>query len=231
METALSALKTAFKYQCLPLVEHSVKYIDCNLSISNVLDVLIEIGLPTPTHDSDTTLARIELYYNQLRHNCLVLIDLETSKVLENERFEDLSRDQVEFILKRDTLQPHREYDLWKALEHWLDRECKRLQVENTNSMKRKVLGSTEKVIRYSLMKKREFLAGPAQILHSHECDEVFRQMKNKERNFRNGKIAAFFPLSDNRRNKVSRRRSNDSQGSRSKLSDFCLTCLVCIFD
>lgn len=234
METALNALKTGFKYQCVLLVEKSVKYIDSCMNNTNVLDILIDIGLPIQNiREGDSDLAQIERFYHQLRHNCLILIDKEASKVLENERFEDLTREQVEFILQRDSLQPAREYDCWRALERWLDRECKRLQVENTNSMKRKILGNTERVVRYSLMKKREFLAGPSRILTTTESDEVFRQIKNKERNLRNSPIGQPFPLSET--SKKHRKSSNSSNNSTkvaaNRIYDFCLTCLVCIFD
>ncbi|XP_012146641.1 BTB/POZ domain-containing protein 1 isoform X1 [Megachile rotundata] len=146
-ETVMTTLYTAKKYAVSALEKHCVDYLKNNLTSDNAFLLLTQARL----FDEP-----------QLAAVCLDTIDRFTTEALNADGFTDIDIDTLKIVLERDTLRV-RESKIFQAVVRWSEAECIRHQLPVTPENQRLVLGSAFSLVRFPLMSKEEFTAGPAQ--------------------------------------------------------------------
>ena len=146
-ETVMTTLYTAKKYAVSALEKHCVDYLKSNLTSDNAFLLLTQARL----FDEP-----------QLAAVCLDTIDRFTTEALNADGFTDIDIDTLKIVLERDTLHV-RESTIFQAVLRWSEAECIRHQLPVTPENQRLVLGSAFSLVRFPLMSKEEFTAGPAQ--------------------------------------------------------------------
>ncbi|CAK9825378.1 BTB/POZ domain-containing protein 2 [Anthophora retusa] len=146
-ETVMTTLYTAKKYAVSALEKHCVDYLKNNLTSDNAFLLLTQARL----FDEP-----------QLAAVCLDTIDRFTTKALNADGFTDIDIDTLKIVLERDTLRVT-EAKIFQAVLRWSEAECIRRQLPVTPENQRLVLGSAFSLVRFPLMSKEEFTAGPAQ--------------------------------------------------------------------
>lgn len=169
-ETVMTTLYTAKKYAVSALEKHCVDFLKNNLTSDNAFLLLTQARL----FDEP-----------QLASVCLDTIDRFTTQALNADGFTDIDIDTLMIVLERDTLHV-RESKLFQAvlkyirckiccrmfflfsilfkfLYRWSEAECVRQQLPVTPENQRLVLGNALSLVRFPLMSKEEFTAGPAQ--------------------------------------------------------------------
>ncbi|XP_076296426.1 BTB/POZ domain-containing protein 1 isoform X2 [Lasioglossum baleicum] len=146
-ESVMMTLYTAKKYAVSALEKHCVDYLKSNLTSDNAFLLLTQARL----FDEP-----------QLAAVCLDTIDRFTTEALNADGFTDIDIDTLKIVLERDTLRV-RESKIFQAVLRWSEAECVRHQLPLTPENQRFVLGSAFSLIRFPLMSKEEFTAGPAQ--------------------------------------------------------------------
>ena len=166
----MQVLYVAKKYMLASLADECVDFLHRNLDSANVFSVL----------------SHAEQYDEySLVDRCWEVIFRETKEVLKSEEFPKIERSFLKALLKRDTLTIS-EVDLFKAVELWATKECKRQGLVADGSNKRKVLGEEiVKGIRFPAMEEKEFVSV---VLDSNILTN--REMKDLMKNF-NGVLAA----------------------------------------
>ncbi|XP_077289542.1 BTB/POZ domain-containing protein axundead [Arctopsyche grandis] len=197
--TARATLEAAHKYICPGLVRECVSYLDLNLSSTTVLEIFQDLRffcsrVPPPGVPTAPPLYAIDNSYNESRaeetmtetcdsllHNCLIFIDDNADEVLQQERIEELSYDDMSIIAQRDSIYVTSEMELFHALSRWCKSECKRNKKELTSANRRQVLGQLSYTVRYLLMTENEFTAGPqaSELLDLTECRMILARMRN----------------------------------------------------
>lgn len=146
-ETVMTTLYTAKKYAVSALEKHCVDYLKNNLTSDNAFLLLTQARL----FDEP-----------QLAAVCLDTIDRFTTEALNADGFTDIDIETLKVVLERDTLRVS-ESKIFQAVLRWSEAECIRNQLQVTPENQRSVLGSAFSLIRFPLMSKEEFTAGPAQ--------------------------------------------------------------------
>lgn len=146
-ESVMMTLYTAKKYAVSALEKHCVDYLKCNLTCDNAFLLLTQARL----FDEP-----------QLASVCLDTIDRFTTEALNADGFIDIDIDTLKIVLERDTLRV-RECKIFQAVLRWSEAECIRRQLPVTPENQRLVLGSAFSLVRFPLMSKEEFSAGPVQ--------------------------------------------------------------------
>ncbi|KAL6435866.1 hypothetical protein ACFW04_005618 [Cataglyphis niger] len=146
-ETVMTTLYTAKKYAVSALEKHCVDFLKNNLTSDNAFLLLTQARL----FDEP-----------QLASVCLDTIDRFTTQALNADGFTDIDIDTLMIVLERDTLRV-RESKLFQAVLRWSEAECIRQQLPVTPENQRLVLGNALSLVRFPLMSKEEFTAGPAQ--------------------------------------------------------------------
>ncbi|XP_014486743.1 PREDICTED: BTB/POZ domain-containing protein 1-like [Dinoponera quadriceps] len=146
-ETVMTTLYTAKKYAVSALEKHCVDFLKNNLTSDNAFLLLTQARL----FDEP-----------QLASVCLDTIDRFTTEALNADGFTDIDIDTLMVVLERDTLRV-RESKLFQAVLRWSEAECVRQQLPVTPENQRQVLGNALSLVRFPLMSKEEFTAGPAQ--------------------------------------------------------------------
>ncbi|GAB1860591.1 BTB/POZ domain-containing protein 2 [Camponotus japonicus] len=146
-ETVMTTLYTAKKYAVSALEKHCVDFLKNNLTSDNAFLLLTQARL----FDEP-----------QLASVCLDTIDRFTTQALNADGFTDIDIDTLMIVLERDTLHV-RESKLFQAVLRWSEAECVRQQLPVTPENQRLVLGNALSLVRFPLMSKEEFTAGPAQ--------------------------------------------------------------------
>ncbi|KAG7198045.1 hypothetical protein KM043_016270 [Ampulex compressa] len=146
-ETVMTTLYTAKKYAVSALEKHCVDFLKNNLTSDNAFLLLTQARL----FDEP-----------QLAAVCLDTIDRFTTEALNADGFTDIDIDTLKIVLERDTLRV-RESKIFQAVLRWSEAECVRHQLSVTPENQRLVLGSAFSLVRFPLMSKEEFTAGPAQ--------------------------------------------------------------------
>ncbi|XP_006564133.1 BTB/POZ domain-containing protein 1 isoform X1 [Apis mellifera] len=146
-ETVMTTLYTAKKYAVSALEKHCVDYLKNNLTSDNAFLLLTQARL----FDEP-----------QLAAVCLDTIDRFTTEALNADGFTDIDIDTLKIVLERDTLRV-RESKIFQAVLRWSEAECIRHRLPVTPENQRFVLGNAFSLIRFPLMSKEEFTAGPAQ--------------------------------------------------------------------
>ncbi|KAH8305217.1 hypothetical protein KR018_003409, partial [Drosophila ironensis] len=98
-----------------------------------------------------------EDYGVALLHNTLQLIDMHAELLLSMPDISDLRFEELETLVKRDTLQLRSEVTLFECLATWSLAECGRKQIEATPENRRTVLGPLCLTPRYLRMSPSEF--------------------------------------------------------------------------
>jgi len=139
----MEVLYLAEKYLIPSLASECTDYLGRNLDFSNLFCVL---------HHA-------QRYENKdLLRSCWNLIDKETEKALKSTEFMTVGRSFVKQLVKRETLNV-REVELFKAVDCWAKKECKRRKLKKTGSIKRQILGEQiVKNIRFPIMTQNEFM-------------------------------------------------------------------------
>lgn len=146
-ETVMTTLYTAKKYAVSALEKHCVDFLKSNLTSDNAFLLLTQARL----FDEP-----------QLAAVCLDTIDRFTTDALNADGFTDIDIDTLKIVLERDTLRV-RESKIFQAVLRWSEAECIRHQLPITAENQRMVLGNAFSLVRFPLMSKEEFTAGPAQ--------------------------------------------------------------------
>lgn len=159
-ETVMTTLYTAKKYAVAALEKHCVDFLKNNLTSDNAFLLLTQARL----FDEP-----------QLASVCLDTIDRFTTEAFNADGFTDIDIDTLMIVLERDTLRV-RESKLFQAVLRWSEAECVRQQLPVTPENQRLVLGDALSLVRFPLMSKEEFTAGPAQsgVLNYSEVLSLF---------------------------------------------------------
>lgn len=139
----MEVLYLAEKYLIPSLASECTDYLGRNLDFSNLFCVL----------------QHAQRYKNKdLLRSCWDLIDNETEKALKSSEFMTVERSFVKQLVKRETLNV-KEVELFKAIDCWAKKECKRRKLKIAGSVKRQVLGEQiVKQIRFPIMTQNEFM-------------------------------------------------------------------------
>ena len=138
----MGVLYLAKKYMVPSLTEECSKYLLNNLNPSNVFSIL-----PSAQKYED----------KDLMERCWKLIDEKTKKALNTDEFATIERSLLKEVIIRDTL-VIKEIDLFKAVDLWATKECKRQGLEAVGTTKRRILGEEiVKAIRFPIMKLEDF--------------------------------------------------------------------------
>lgn len=159
----------AIQYLCPELADLCAEYISQHLGVSNVLRVMQEIhqycptldvmapsapsldvlegrpeALTTMAHDlgEETDFRDPTSCCSDLFNECLELLDRNTSAVLASEGLEELDRDTLEVILKRQTLGIQSEVEVVEAVVRWSTAQCKRNNLPLTQQNRKQILGN-----------------------------------------------------------------------------------------
>ena len=139
----MQVLYLAEKYMIPRLADECAKHLRQNLDSSIVLGVL----------------KFAQQYENEdLPFQWWDFIDKKTEEVLKSSDFATVEKCFLEELLDRDTLNV-KEVELFKAVNYWAEKECKRQNLQAEGAVKRKLLG--EKIIkniRFPVMTKDEFI-------------------------------------------------------------------------
>lgn len=159
-ETVMTTLYTAKKYAVSALEKHCVDFLKNNLTSDNAFLLLTQARL----FDEP-----------QLAAVCLDTIDRFTTEALNADGFVDIDIDTLMVVLERDTLRV-RESKIFQAVLRWSEAECIRQQLPVIPENQRLVLGNALSLVRFPLMSKEEFTAGPAQsgLLNHSEVLSLF---------------------------------------------------------
>ncbi|XP_043495640.1 BTB/POZ domain-containing protein 1-like isoform X1 [Polistes fuscatus] len=159
-ETVMTTLYTAKKYAVSALEKHCVDFLKNNLTSDNAFLLLTQARL----FDEP-----------QLAAVCLDTIDRFTTEALNADGFVDIDIDTLMVVLERDTLRV-RESKIFQAVLRWSEAECIRQQLPVVPKNQRLVLGNALSLVRFPLMSKEEFTAGPAQsgLLNHSEVLSLF---------------------------------------------------------
>ena len=158
----MGVLYLAKKYMVSALVDKCSKYLQLNLDPSNVFSIL-----PTAQRYEE----------KELIDRCWEVIDSGAECAVNSDGFETIERSLLEALVARDTLAIE-EVELFKAVDTWATKQCRKQGFEVSGKMKRKVLGEQiVTAIRFPLMKHDEFAAA---VLDTNmlTCDEIVNFFK-----------------------------------------------------
>lgn len=89
--------------------------------------------------------------------NCLKVVDKNATHILSSDTFEDVSLALVKQIISRDNLNIENECEVYKALDRWAHRQCRRKGMEPSNESKIQQLMGCQYLVRYQTMTIKEF--------------------------------------------------------------------------
>ncbi|KAL6267127.1 hypothetical protein P5V15_000207 [Pogonomyrmex californicus] len=210
VSTARATLDAAHQYLCPGLARLAVSYLEKHLTPSTVLEIYQGLGLyandlreedsafdrspnsPTTPLSPGDDASVIAAVCTELLLKCLSVIDSNPARVLHQERFEELSAQEIAQLARRDTLNLSSECILFSALDRWAAAECRRQGVEPLAVNKRVVLSDDVCFsVRYLLMNDREFVSGPmaSGILTNEECVYIVSKILRHPENSKNDSL------------------------------------------
>ena len=140
----MGVLYLAKKYIVPSLAEKCTEYLKNNLDPSNVFNIL-------------QTAEKYE--EKELVDRCWKVVDKETKAAVKSDGIATIERSLLEAVVSRDTLTIE-EIDLFKAVDQWATKQCKKQRLSADGKAKRKILGERIiKSIRFPVMKQEEFAA------------------------------------------------------------------------
>ena len=132
----------ANKYMVPSLAKKCIEYLRDNLKASNVFSIL-----PCTQKFED----------KDLEDRCWEVIEKQTEEAVTSDEFVTVERSLVESVVKREVLNM-KEVELFKAVDRWATKECKRQGITPDGETKRRILGEdVVKAIRFPLMSDKEF--------------------------------------------------------------------------
>jgi len=138
----MQVLYLANKYMVPSLAEKCAEYLGRNLKGSNVLCILPQAQ---------------KFEVKALEGRCWKVIEEQTEEALKSDEFGTVERSLVETVVEREGLNV-KEVELFKAVDHWVTKECKRQGIPPNGESKRRILGEKiVKAIRFPLMSQQEF--------------------------------------------------------------------------
>jgi len=138
----MQVLYLAKKYMLPSLADKCSEFLGENLDASNVFHVLPEAQ---------------KYEEKDLVDHCWEVIDRETEEAVKSDGFMTIEETVLEELVERDSLSV-REVELFKAVDCWASKECKKQGLAAEGSVKRKILGERiVKAIRFPVMKEKEF--------------------------------------------------------------------------
>ena len=156
----MQVLYVAEKYLMPCLVSECVEFLKKNLDPSNVFCVLKHAQL---------------FEKKDLLCECWYLIDKKTDEVLKSSEFMTIEKSLLEQLVARNSL-TIREVELFKAVDRWAERECKRQELIVDGPVKRRILGELiVKNLRFPAMSQSDFMevVCDTQILTQQETSNI----------------------------------------------------------
>ena len=158
----MGVLYLAKKYMVPSLTDKCMEYLKEKLDPSNVFIILPFVQ---------------KYEHKTLEYRCWNVIDKQTEAAVKSEGFETIERSLLEAIVARDSL-TIKEVALFKAVDGWATKQCKKQSLAAEGQMKRRILGEEViKAIRFPLMTAEEFadVVLDSNILHLDEITSLFK--------------------------------------------------------
>ena len=158
----MGVLYLAKKYIVPSLTDKCTEYLKEKLDPSNVFSIL-------PSSQKYEEKA--------LEDRCWKVIENQTEAAVKSEGFETIERSLLEAIVARDTL-TIKEVALFKAVDSWATKQCKKQSLPVGGKLKRRILGEEViKAIRFPVMTAEELadVVLDTNILHTNEITSLFK--------------------------------------------------------
>ena len=141
-DNVMQVLYLATKYMLPSLADKCTEFLRKKLDASNVFHVLPGAQ---------------KYKAKDLEDHCWKVIDNETEEAVKSDGFMTIEKSVLEKLVQRDSLNV-KEVELFKAVDCWASKECKKQGLGAEGSMKRRILGERiVKAIRFPVMKEKEF--------------------------------------------------------------------------
>ena len=141
-DNVMQVLYLAKKYMLPSLADKCKTFLGENLDGSNVFHVLPEAQ---------------KYEEKDLEDHCWEVIDEQTEEAVKSDGFVTINKSLLKELVERDSLNV-KEVELFKAVDCWATKECKKQGLKAEGSLKRRILGEPiVKAIRFPVMKEKEF--------------------------------------------------------------------------
>ena len=141
-DNVMQVLYLAKKYMLPSLADKCSEFLRENLDASNAFHVL-----PNAQKYEE----------KDLENHCWEVIDKHAYEAVKSDGFVIIEKSVLEELVERDSLNV-REVELFKAVDCWATKECKKQGLAAEGSVKRKILGERiVKAIRFPVMEQQEF--------------------------------------------------------------------------
>ena len=141
-DNVMQVLYLAKKYMLPSLADKCKTFLGENLDASNVFHVLP---------------AAQKYEEKDLEDHCWEVIDKQTEEAVKSDGFVTIKKPMLKELVERDSLNV-KEVELFKAVDCWATKECKKQGLKAEGSLKRRILGEPiVKAIRFPVMKEKEF--------------------------------------------------------------------------
>ena len=166
-EIAIAVMYLAKKYMVPSLAEYCAEVIQKTINPENAVTVLEQA---------------VNFDEKELEEKCWEVVDLQSSKVVTSDAFNDISQNTLINLLKRNTLKIA-EVDLFQALLNWSDRQCSKNGLETNGENRRAVIGEAINQIRFLSMTQKEFAqyVSSADLLKNREIVPIFQKLNGIE--------------------------------------------------
>ena len=158
----MGVLYLAKKYMVPSLTDKCMEYLKEKLDPSNVFIILPFVQ---------------KYEHKTLEDRCWNVIDKQTEAAVKSEGFETIERSLLEAIVARDSLRI-KEVALFKAVDGWATKQCKKQSLTAEGQIKRRILGEEViKAIRFPVMTAEELadVVLDTNILHTNEITSLFK--------------------------------------------------------
>jgi len=141
-DNVMQVLYLAKKYMLPSLADKCTEFLRENLDASNVFHVLPDAQ---------------KYEEKDLENHCWEVIDKKTEEAVKSDGFMTIEKSVLEELVERDSLNV-KEVELFKAVDCWASKECKKQGLAAEGCVKRRILGERiVKSIRFPVMKEKEF--------------------------------------------------------------------------
>ena len=163
---ALRVWYSAQKYFIPSLVKKCVAYLDKNVGVNDVLDVLSYA---------------MKFEEESLQSTCWKIIDFHAQMIVKSDS-QHLDHDLLVSMFKRDSLRLDGEIELFRSLDRWAQRKCEEGNIEATGENKREVIGENLfRLVRFPVLKQEDFAREvlPTNLLTKNEIIDIFKQFSS----------------------------------------------------
>ena len=141
-DNVMQLMYLAKKYMLPCLADKCSAYLQENLDASNVFHVLPDVQ---------------KYEEKDLLDHCWKVIEKETTEAVKSDGFVTIERSILEEVVEKESLNI-KELELFKAVDRWAEKECRKQGIAAEGSVKRRILGERiVKGIRFPVMEQREF--------------------------------------------------------------------------